>query len=121
MKNVAANPKNWKLKRKVRKDGSVEFCDYDRPYVWEDERLEEYDNFVFDATLVPNTYYRGRSAAGFSFKDAETGEEFVMRISKTEELLKAVVSGRVKVENGGFTGRFTFFKQGANYTLGLSE
>lgn len=121
MIHIEANPKNWKLKRKLRTDGVIEYCDYDSPYCWDGERVEEIDNFSFEATLVPDTYYRGRSAAGFVFKDSSTKEEFTVRISKMEEIIKAIASGKMPVENGGFTGRFTFYKQGANYSLGLVE
>ncbi len=38
-----------------------------------------------------------------------------------EELLKAIIDGKCPIKNGYFTATFTFFKQGANYSIGLYE
>lgn len=56
-------------------------------------------------------FYRGRSAAGFTFKD-ETGREHTMRIKcVTDLLLKAtIVKGKVRAV-------WAYAKQGANFSL----
>ena len=110
MKVIKQNPKNWKVLRSP----NGRYYDYDG---YRNEDTEAVDNFIFKATLVPDSYYRGRSAAGFTFISGETS--FTMRLNKVDELMQAIASGKVKVENGGFTGVFTFFKQGANYSIGL--
>ncbi len=90
-------------------------------YVIQKGYFEWQDNFIFEAILLPDGYYRGRSAAGFTFRDAQTGALMTMRLQKLSELIEAVAAndGRVVVTGGGFKGTYTFFKQGANYTIGL--
>jgi hypothetical protein len=106
------NPKNWKLyKHKT----TGEIATYYDP--WYEKQYEAIDNFVFEGVIVPKGHYRGRSAAGFAFECG--GAAFVLSISKAQELLEALASGEVRPTGAGFLGRFTFFKQGANYSAGL--
>jgi len=65
----------------------------------------------FTATMQLAGFYRGRSAAGFTFKD-ETGREHTMRIKcVTDLLLKAtIVKGKVRAV-------WAYAKQGANFSL----
>ena len=66
-------------------------------------------NWVFDDTLVYDSYSRGRSAAYFGFKSKTTGREFTVFLKDFEEgFVRRMVRGEV-------TGQFTFCKRGANY------
>lgn len=117
MKVIKKTPnKNWKIGLSVN-NGIVSYLDY----ISHDADVEKVDNFIFEATLLPKDFYRGRSAAGFVFIDADDGSQFTMRISKTEALLKAIVEGKVKVTKQGFKGTYTFAKQGSNYTIMVAE
>jgi hypothetical protein len=128
MKYLKENKKSWKVYRHPKTKDWLDYNGY--------ENLEGSENFVFEATLIPAGSYRGRSAAGFTFLDADDGSEFTMRIAKAEEFFRAIASGKVKIEKnatqtkiqysetetykGGFKAKFTFFKQGANYSIGLA-
>lgn len=116
MKFVKENKKNWKLKS-YSLEGHKRYADYDGYY---GKAVKDEENFVFDATLKLDGTYRGPSAAGFNFV-TENGTELIMRLNKTSELLEAIVSGKVKVVKQGFKGRFTFFKQGSNYSIGVYD
>jgi len=65
----------------------------------------------FTATMQLEGFYRGRSAAGFTFKD-ENGIEHTMRIKCVTELLKnaTLVRGKVKAV-------WAYAKQGSNFSL----
>ena len=126
MNKVMERPCKWKLlydernKRWLDWDGDKTLYEYNMQTRERSTReAQVIENFVFDATIKPTGSYRGRSAAGFTFEDVKTGDKFVMRIAKVEELLDALAKGSVVAENGGFQARYTFYKQGANYSLGL--
>lgn len=112
MKIIKPNPKNWKL---LYDSKAKQYADYDG---YNGGKYEQVDNFVFESTLMPNKFYRGRSAAGFYFLTKD-GAELTMRIAKVEELLNAILEGQVKLTKDGFKGMYTFFKQGANYSIGV--
>ncbi len=65
----------------------------------------------FTATMQLHGFYRGRSAAGFTFKD-ETGREHTMRIKCATDLLKNATLVRGKV-----TAVWCYAKQGRNFSL----
>lgn len=77
----------------------------DDPY--EDKPFHE----EFTATMQLAGFYRGRSAAGFTFKD-ETGREHTMRIKCIVDLLTnaTLVKGKVRAV-------WAYAKQGANFSL----
>jgi hypothetical protein len=68
-------------------------------------------NDIFNATMTLDGFYRGRSAAGFLFKDHD-GRKHTMRIKCVELLLKSCV-----IDHGKITGRWTYVKQGSNFSL----
>jgi hypothetical protein len=65
----------------------------------------------FTATMQLEGFYRGRSAAGFTFKD-EAGIEHTMRIKCVTDLLKNATLVRGKV-----TAVWCYTKQGSNFSL----
>lgn len=85
----------WRLNHKVVYPDGV-----DKPFAQE-----------FTATMQLAGFYRGRSAAGFTFKD-EAGREHTMRIKcVTDLLLKAtIVKGKVRAV-------WAYSKQGSNFSL----
>lgn len=120
---VSQNPKSWKLPVAVKNGRITEVFNYQGAEIYSRKTGEFHktlmvDNFVFRATLVPDGFYRGRSAAGFVFKDKGSDLTFTMRIAKVEELLKELVEGGLNPSNGIDT-LWTFFKQGENYSIGL--
>lgn len=132
MKVIRKNPTKYKIFRMTKevwlgyndakeeaiKELRTVYLDYRDSYF--DKNGEAIDNFVFEDIIIPNSFYRGRSAAGFVFTDKDKNQ-FTMKISKVEELLKAIADRRVQVIEGGFKGLFTFVKQGENYSLRLVE
>lgn len=67
-------------------------------------------NYEFDAELEYVTYYRGRSAAYFHFRDTSTGAEHSMFMTDFEETIPHMVRGRIR-------GTWTFIKRGQNYGI----
>lgn len=65
----------------------------------------------FKATMTLAGSYRGRSAAGLTFKD-ETGREHTMRLSCVAALM-----GSSKIDHGVISGTWTYVKQGSNFSL----
>lgn len=121
MKFIKETPnKNWKVPT-TKSKGNVVFHDYADSWFEDREGFKFVENFIFEATLKPDRTYRGRSAAGFIFIDADDGTNFTMRIAKTEEFLQAILSGKVKVTKEGYKGQFTFAKQGANYSIMVAK
>jgi hypothetical protein len=126
MQVIKENKASWKL---LYDSKSKRYMDWDGDkviYTWDavtHERssypAEQKENFIFEAELALEHAYRGRSAAGFVFKDVKTDQVFTMRMQKVEEFLKAIPEGRVTITDRGFVGHFTFYKQGANYSIGL--
>lgn len=132
MKKITNNKKNWKVVKqthessypdfKLKKLKTPVFMDYVHDIDNLDTKMYEVmDNFVFEATVKFNSMYRGRSAAGFELIDVDDNILYVMRIKETLKLLQAIQEGRLEAANGGFTGVFTFVKQGSNYSLSLHE
>ena len=71
------------------------------------------DNREFEETLTLTGYSRGRSAAGFEFRDSQ-GKCYYMFLTDMVEL----VTGNV-LDHGKITGTWTFCKRGANYGVRL--
>jgi len=70
------------------------------------------ENFEFDATLTFDGFYRGRSAAGTTFINKQTGLSYSMFLKDFDEVI------RKGIFNGGLIiGRFTFQKRGKNYGI----
>lgn len=65
----------------------------------------------FTATMQLCGFYRGRSAAGFTFKD-ETGREHTMRIKCVTDLLL-----RATIAHGRVRAVWAYAKQGSNFSL----
>lgn len=119
MKIIKKTPhKTWKVPTRTDKGVTI-YLDYEFNYGGNQPKMV--DNFVFEATLKPDSFYRGRSAAGFNFIDADDGHTFTMRIAKTKEFLQAILDGRVTVTKNGYKGQFTFAKQGQNYTIMVAK
>lgn len=68
---------------------------------------------VFHAVMKLQGFYRGRSAAGFTFVD-ESGREHTMRIKCVVDLLKNAVLNKGVVE-----ADWCYCKQGSNFSLKL--
>lgn len=98
---------------KTEKEGYIKNGNHDS---WTRTWVEPYDfrdNTPFKAKLTMSGYYRGRSAAGYSFKD-DKGQEYTMRLRCLEDLLM-----RSRIVKGVTEGWFAFVKQGSNYSLVL--
>lgn len=67
------------------------------------------DNFIFDDTLIFDTYARGRSAAYFQFTRKSSGKKVVVFLTDFETtMIPHLVRGEV-------SGLFTFCKRGQNF------
>jgi len=80
-------------------------------YLHYPNRSEYIDNFSFDGELSYVSYRKGRSSYIMILTDGVN--EFPVAASKLDEFM------RVALRGSKFIGRFTFFKQGENYSLGL--
>ena len=70
--------------------------------------IKTFDNFVFSATIIPDSYgYRGHRDGVF-FIDAHDGYEYRMTHKSTIGLLRAILIGKVTIESDGFTSLYTF-------------
>lgn len=72
------------------------------------------ENFVFEDTLVYKCYARGRSAAYFHFVRKSNGAQVTVFISNFSDMIEKMVEGKI-------TGKFVFYKQGANFGCKLME
>jgi hypothetical protein len=77
------------------------------PFPYEDKPIAD----LFKAKMSLVGFYRGRSAAGFTFKDEE-GREHTMRIKCVTELLL-----NADINKGVVCGSWRYVKQGANFSL----
>jgi hypothetical protein len=66
----------------------------------------------FQATLVFDRAYSGRSARGFMFQDAATGATYPMMMRDVETLLK-----EFGLPKKGLLGDWSFVKRGQNYFI----
>jgi hypothetical protein len=112
---MASEPKPFKGKIPWNKKG---FAHWDGHQDWDFEKrvaipAELRDNTPFRADVQIETYFRGRSAAGFILKDLNTGHEYPMRMSCMEHFLKNANFERGVARNC----LFAVTKQGANYSL----
>ena len=84
------------------------------------EKIEERDNYIFEADLYISGYERGRSSAVMllvPFKDKNKdffSHKFHYRVfmSDIEDIVKGMVRGRIK-------GSFTWVKKGSDYGIQL--
>ena len=118
MRNIKLNDTKYKIPRPKRlgkwkngvrilnDNGGVEFLHYAGV-----ELEEPTPNFSFDAELSYLSYSKGRSSYIMILTDGIN--EFPVTALKLDELMKFAL------KDNKFIGRFTFFKQGQNYTLGL--
>ena len=117
MHDIRKNPTKFKIIAPVadrdyvhgggEKNGLVVWRDY--PHIIRGAKY--IDNFSFVATLKYKGYRRGRSS--FLWELTDGVNVFPCSSSKIDELMKMCLAGEV------FKGRFTFFKQGQNYSIGL--
>lgn len=75
--------------------------------------------FMFEATVKPASYERGRSSINFIFKDVDSGLKYPVSASGTSDLFEAIVSGSVDVNHGEgtFTAIFKWTKKGTAYSV----
>ena len=94
------------------KNGQLQYADsYVEKFT---EGFRWVDNYTFEAVLTYVGYSRGRSAAGFKFKD--NSYEYYMFMTDMDDVLKnkTLYKGRV-------SGKWTFIKRGMNYGIKLAE
>lgn len=72
--------------------------------------LDWRDNYEFKAILVYQGYRRGRSAAYFLFKEAETEAVHSMFMSDFDDIARSMINGHV-------LETWTFHKKGQNYGI----
>jgi len=84
-----------------------------------EEKWVQVNNFVFDATLIPKTSYRGRSAAGLLFEIQDMERPMEMTVSGISDMLAELVDKEADryIEAGGITGLWTLKKGGSNVHL----
>jgi len=70
----------------------------------------EVDNYIFEDTLIYETYSRGRSAAYFTLKSVKDDRTYSVFLSDFGSIIKLMHYGKV-------TGGFTFGKKGSNFGL----
>ena len=87
----------------------LEYTGYARDIEWR-------DNVTFPATLLVDTYERGRSAVRVIMRDCATNVTYPMFISDFVDLAK---SGRIVYGEAG--GRWIGGKKGSNYGLRLAS
>jgi len=121
MKKIMEYPKTWQVPFKEYDDGITSYADHGDGSWAQVVKEDKEENFVFEATLVPAGTYRGRSAAGFNFTDADDGTLFNMSLNQAHNLFKALHSGKVQRTEDGLKGVFTFEKKGMNYSLSVYE
>lgn len=96
-------------------------ADYEGEVVWSRERLPDgrstlvqptmIDNDPFDALLIYNGYYRGRSAAGMRFRDVQD-IPYTVFLTDFEKMVWIMDKGVVR-------GKFIYCKRGKNYGIKL--
>ena len=93
------------------KGNMLGYVDY---FMEKNDEVEWIDNYVFTTTMTIGDYGRGRSSISIYMRD-ENGKEYTMFISDFMEVV--TIKG---IENGKFSGEFTFCKKGQNYGLQLT-
>lgn len=80
---------------------------------------EEVTPFMFEATVKPNGFSKGRSAINFHFDDINNGMRYPMSASGMSELLDAIVRGCVKVDqsDGTLSIILKWAKKGTAYSV----
>lgn len=78
------------------------------PWEWADSFHWE-DNRIFSTTMTFHSYSRGRSAAGFNFKD-ENDRNYYMFLTDISDMIREVT-----LDHGKVSGKWTFVKRGTNY------
>lgn len=82
------------------------------------EETEHHETKVLK--LQPSHTQRGRSAANIVCKDTD-GFEYLMSMKSIDNLLQALVSGKIVIQDGYFSAEFCQVKQGQNYFIDLVE
>jgi len=77
------------------------------------EHYEWVDNYEFEAKMEFVEIRRGRSAAGFIFRDKDKGKEYYAFMKTMQEIF----TGASAILNGVVEGRWSFVKRGPNYGL----
>lgn len=77
------------------------------------------DNYEFIDTLTLVAMHRGRSACDFEFQDSN-GTTYSMFFGEFRKLIQRFNDGEL-VNLGCITGKWTFRKQGANYSITLKD
>lgn len=95
----------------LKEDGSKEYLNY--PSYYSDTKEP---NSIFNDSLVYDTYYRGRSSVEIILKSIINNNTYSMTISQFHNILKHNM-----IKDGVITGRFTFIKRGANYSLQMLD
>jgi hypothetical protein len=98
--------------------GLLRHLDFEGESIW-DHTKNAYkpnimiDNVPFSAIMTYDGYYRGRSAAGMTFKD-EKGIPYTVFLTDFEKFIPIMDKGVV-------TGTFIYCKRGRNYGIKLYE
>ncbi len=110
---IIVNKKAWKLPVVLEDGYTKKILDY-APW---NGNYDGVENFIFEGRLKPLGMSRGRSAASVHFDCG--GVILTMKLSKTFELLEALSKGKLTISHGAFRGKWTFYKQGANFSVGV--
>lgn len=99
------------------KNGRSEYEDTYTDHLW--THCEEVPQFIFEARLQPQDWYRGRSAAALWFKDLDddTDNKYYVTLETAFQLFKEVCGGKIEMKDGGLFGLYTIIKRGANYIV----
>lgn len=131
MRVVEPNPKDWKLRCSVDKNGRVTVHSgyqggwHSDNAMWQlqNRSLDPHisfraDNVIFEAEIIPVSFSRGRSSVTYRWDDTqdhhtyETGPKFMLAIAK------GIVEKKLEVRYGsGIFGYWTFAKQGSQVYL----
>lgn len=81
-------------------------------YDWGYNVIHHVDNHEFEDELEYVDYGRGRSSVTFKFKRLQTGTTVEFFVSTFSDIIPHINEGKIH-------GRFTFVKQGSNYSCKL--
>lgn len=124
-KFIKDNKQNWKIyySESIDYEGRIKksYLHYYHKSLNSEVTREE-DNFVFEGYLRYLDYYNYRSAVGINFVDGD-GINHRMTLGEVENFYEAVSQNKASIlsYNGHtyFHGIFTYFKKGANFSIGL--
>ena len=116
MQIIGPNKKKWKLYVKKDINGRITDTQYDRYYTLRD--YEEIDNFYFEASFSLNKIYRNKTSIVFEFEDNILSSlHYYMGAFAMGKFLDALLKNVVVMNNGLFSGFFTFVKLGKTYSI----